>query len=144
LFAERVRETLGSYSLFLKRQKMIQEKDKLIEDLVPIYKSEISFLVTLKIDIPDDGSFIKDSLILNIKSDGTYSPSPWSGQKTLKFGGGYYEPIPPEKRKEAQKKLFLDFSNTKLQEIRQLLIDPPIESIESLIYISTRLKKKNK
>ena len=120
---------------------MIKEKNKIIEDLIPIYRLGNKFFVILKIDIPIDGSLIEDSLLLEIETNGSYSSKPWSGQKILKFGGGF-ESIPPEKRHKAQKELFSDFSINKLQGIRQLLLDPPKESVESLIYIPTRLSNK--
>ena len=118
------------------------KKEKLIEDLIPIYKFGSEFLVTLKVDIPMDGKLIEDSLILKINTNGSFLEKPWSGQKIMKFNGGYYESIPIEQRKKTQKEIFSKYSIVQLQQIKQLLIDPPEESIKSLIYIPNRLSHK--
>lgn len=122
---------------------MAKIKAELIKDLTPIYKFGNEFLVSLKTDIPLDGSIIEDCLILKINSDGTYSKKPWSGQKMLKFVGGYYKPVSTEERDETLKALLLyRFSNSAIEEILQLLQNPPEDSIQSLIYIPERLKNK--
>lgn len=121
---------------------MKQRKFEIYKDLIPIYKYGDKYLVKLINDIPNDGSLIQDSMVVLVKSDGTYNPEPIGGQKMMKWCGAYCIPITKEETDNVQKEVFSNFSLKSLQEIKQILTEPPLELIKRLLYIPPRFLEK--
>lgn len=125
------------------RNRTSHMKNTIYKDLIPLYKMGTEYLIALRIDIPTGKRFIDDCLVLQTNKNGTFSDKPWSLQKLMKFNGAYYNPIPIKSWTETKRKFFKDFKIETINKIEQLLLDPPQESVKSLIYIPPRLLDKS-
>lgn len=65
---------------------------------------------------------------------------PFSGQRIIKHG--YWDAIKEEERQLVLKQLFISFGSVRVNEIMDLLLNPPIESIRSLRWKPERLRGK--
>ena len=117
-------------------------KNTIYKDLIPLYKMGAEYLLALRVDISTGKKLIDDCLVLQTNTNGTFSDKPWSLQKHMKFNGAYYDPIPIKSWTETQRKIFKNFTPETINKIEQLLLDPPQESVKSLIFIPLRLLDK--
>ena len=106
-------------------------------ELKPLYKNNNYILVGLAQDHITE--VVDDSLVVELDiSTGELINGPWSGQKKLKFG--FYYPIEKNEIEDFINNLQKVFSNKKIKEIEDLLLNPPKKAVESLIWLPERLK----
>lgn len=118
----------------------MDNKGKLIEKLIPLYKHGSRILVGLKEDYLEDK--VKDGLCIEIDMvTKKIWNNPWSGQKLMKHIGGYVVPIQKSERDKFIKIIENELDYKTISEIVDLLQYPPAESVRSLIWKPERLRK---
>ena len=104
----------------------------------PIYKSGKNYLVGLDVDfnLPQ----VQDALVLEISTtDKEIRNPPWSMQKMLKFGEGYEE-LSDELSHTVGEEIVRHFGADLQIEMIAMLQYPPLDSIDSMIWIPERLR----
>jgi hypothetical protein len=111
--------------------------NQISKELIPLYRRGNDILVGLTEDYPevvDDGL----ALMVNLVKKEIIG-QPFSGQRIVKHG--YWEAIKEDKRQQVLKQLFESFGSVRVNEIMDLLLNPPKESIQSLLWKPERLRK---
>lgn len=109
-------------------------------ELKPLYRIGDSILIGLKVDY--QAELVKDGVVLHIDlANKEIVNTPWSGQKMLK--SGYYEALNDHESYNVMNEILNTFNENQIIEMKDLLLNPSKEVIESLIWVPDRLKKTN-
>ena len=102
-----------------------------------MYRRHNDILIGLTEDYLD---VVEDGLVLLVdleKREIVGQPS--SGQRIIKHG--YWDPIERDKRQLVLNQLYESFGSLRVNEIIDLLLNPPMDSIQSLLWKPERFKK---
>jgi hypothetical protein len=112
--------------------------NEISRELIPLYKRGNDILVGLT---EDYSTVVGDGLVVMVDLERKeIVGQPSSGQRIIKHG--YWEVIKENERQLVLKQLFESFGNVRVNEILDLLLNPPKESIQSLLWKSKRLQEK--
>ena len=111
--------------------------NEISEEIIPLYRRHNDILMGLTEDYLD---VVEDGLVLLVdleKREIVGQPS--SGQRIIKHG--YWDPIERDERQLVLNQLYESFGTLRVNEIIDLLLNPPKESIQSLLWKPERLRK---
>jgi len=111
--------------------------NEISKELIPLYRRGNDILVGLTEDyseVVDDGL----ALMVNLDKKEIIG-QPYSGQRIVKHG--YWDAIKEDEIQLVLKQLFESFGSLRVNEIMDLLLHPPKESIQSLLWKPERLRK---
>lgn len=110
--------------------------NEISKELIPLYKRGNDILVGLTEDYTE---IVDDGLALMVNLDRKeIIGQPYSGQRIIKHG--YWDAINEGERQLVLKQLFESFGSVRVNEIMDLLLHPPKESIQSLLWKPERFK----
>jgi hypothetical protein len=105
--------------------------------LIPLYRRHNDILIGLSEDYPE---VVDDGLVVMINLENKkIIGQPSSGQRIVKHG--YWDVIEKDERQQVMKLLDESLEGSVLNEIIDLLINPPKDSIQSLLWKPERFKK---
>jgi hypothetical protein len=114
----------------------MDNKNMTINELIPLYYIESKVLIGLKEDYAQGK--VDDGLVLELDlNEKRIVDNPWSGQKKLKFG--YYYAVEENEKQELLRKIQASFDELVLREMVDLLLNPSLESVKSLVWLPERL-----
>jgi hypothetical protein len=115
------------------------DDNEISKDIIPLYKNGNEILVGLEMDYPQ---VVNDGLVLLIDIENKkIIGQPWSGQKIIKHG--YWNAIEENERVPIIKEIYQAMGNLKINEIIDILLNPPKSSIESLAWKPERIRNEN-
>ena len=109
-----------------------------MKEIIPLYRRENDILIGLSEDYFEA---VEDGLVVMIDlKRKEIIGQPNSGQRIIKHG--YWDAIEEVERQQVLEQVFESFGVLRVNEIIDLLLNPPKESIESLLWKPERLQGK--
>lgn len=106
------------------------------KEIIPLYRRFNDVLLGLTEDYPEVAD---DGLVVMVDLDKRkIVGQPFSGQRIIKHG--YWDEIEENERQLVLKQVYESFGALRVNEIIDLLLNPPKESIQSLLWKPDRLK----
>ena len=113
------------------------DNNEISNKIIPLYRRHNDILIGLAEDYPE---VVDDGLVVMINLENKkIIGQPYSGQRIVKHG--YWDVIEKDERQQVMKLLDESLEASVVNEIIDLLINPPMDSIQSLLWKPVRFKK---
>ena len=112
------------------------DDNEISKEIIPLYRRHNDILIGLT---EDYSTVVDDGLVVMIDLEKKeIIGQPTSGQRIIKHG--YWDAIEVNERQQVLKQVYESFGALRVNEIMDLLLNPPMESIESLLWKPERLR----
>jgi len=112
------------------------DDNEISKEIIPLYRRHNDILIGLT---EDYSTVVDDGLVVMIDLEKKeIIGQPTSGQRIIKHG--YWDAIEVNERQQVLKQVYESFGALRVTEIIDLLLNPPMESIQSLLWKPERLR----
>jgi hypothetical protein len=112
------------------------DDNEISEEIIPLYRRFNDILIGLTEDYPE---VVDDGLVVMVDLDKKrIVGQPFSGQRIIKHG--YWDAIEGNEKQKVLEQIYESFGSLRVNEIIDLLLNPPMESIQSLLWKPDRLR----
>ena len=111
------------------------DDNEISKEIIPLYRRHNDILIGLT---EDYSTVVDDGLVVMIDIEKKeIIGQPTSGQRIIKHG--YWDWIEINERQQVLKQVYESFGALRVNEIMDLLLNPPMESVQSLLWKPERL-----
>jgi len=112
------------------------DDNEISKEIIPLYRRHNDILIGLTEDYP---TVVDDGLVLMIDLEKKeIIGQPTSGQRIIKHG--YWDAIEGNEKQKVLKQIYESFGSLRVNEIIDLLLSPPKDSVQSLLWKPERLR----
>ena len=112
------------------------DDNEISKEIIPLYRRHNDILIGLT---EDYSTVVNDGLVVMIDLEKKeIIGQPTSGQRIIKHG--YWDAIEVNERQQVLEQVYESFGALRVTEIIDLLLNPPMESIQSLLWKPERLR----